>query len=58
MLRDWGAGSGEGEKWMLGYLLEVEVPGLAEGLGLGRRKTEGSKIIPGVWVWVTACYLL
>lgn len=57
MFRDWGVGSGEGEKWMLGYFLEVEVLGFAEGLGLGYRKIEGLKIIFGVLVWVIGCYL-
>ena len=32
---------------------------LAEGLGMGCRRTEKSKIIPGFFLaWVTSCYLL
>lgn len=40
---------------MLVFLLEVEVIGLVEGLGMGHKETEESEIILRILAWVTWC---
>lgn len=36
-----------------GYHLDVNLPGLADGLAVGKRKKEKSTIIPKVLAWIS-----